>query len=55
MKQHEFGIFKYNNGRLAILCNECSVIIKIGKEFNEEEKEAVIGRKTIPFITITNN
>ena len=28
---------KYNNSALAILCSKCSVIIKIGKDFTEDE------------------
>jgi hypothetical protein len=38
------AIFKFNGGQLALLCSKCSVIIKIGSEFNEKEKTAVKGK-----------
>jgi len=37
------AVFKFNSGQLAILCSNCSVIIKIGKDFSEKEKEAAGG------------
>lgn len=37
--------FKFNNGNLAILCSECGIIIKEGKDFTEEEMLAVRGKK----------
>jgi hypothetical protein len=43
MKQ-EKAIFKMNNGRGALLCSNCSVIIKVGSQFTEEEKKAFGGQ-----------
>ena len=37
------AIFKYNGGAGALLCSECKVIIKTGKDFTEEEKAAIKG------------
>ena len=34
-------ILKFNNARLAVLCNKCSKIIKTGIDFTEKELEAV--------------
>ena len=34
------AIFKFNNGNGALLCSGCSVIIKEGYEFTNEEKKA---------------
>jgi hypothetical protein len=34
-------IIKFNSGNLAILCSKCSKIIKEGKDFTEEELDAV--------------
>lgn len=34
------AIFKFNNGRLALLCSNCKTIIKIGKDFSKEELKA---------------
>jgi hypothetical protein len=42
------AILKFNNGRLALLCNKCHVIIKIGSEFNEEERLFSIGKGKLP-------
>ncbi len=39
---------KFNNGNLAILCSKCSVIIKVGKDFTEEEKQAACGKWKLP-------
>ena len=44
----EKAILKFNGGNLALLCSTCSVIIKTGKEFNEEEKDFAFGLKDIP-------
>ena len=38
-------IFKYNGGLLAILCSECKVIIKEGKDFTKEELLACQNKK----------
>ncbi len=32
--------FRYNNGRLALICSKCSIIIKTGKDFTKDEKKA---------------
>lgn len=37
------AIFKFNGGQLAMLCSNCSVIIKTGKDFSKEEKSACDG------------
>ena len=37
------AIFKFNSGMGALLCSKCSVIIKTGCDFTEEEKEAAYG------------
>lgn len=34
------AIFKFNSGMLAILCSNCSRIIKTGRDFNKKEKYA---------------
>jgi hypothetical protein len=31
------AIIKFNGGNLALLCNDCRVIIKTGKDFTQEE------------------
>ena len=36
-------IFKFNGGLGAILCSECRVIIKTGKDFTETEWKAFRG------------
>ena len=33
----ENAILKFNSGNLALLCSDCSVIRKVGYEFNEEK------------------
>jgi hypothetical protein len=35
------AIVKFNNGNLAMLCNECRTIIKTGKDFTKEELDFV--------------
>ena len=35
------AIVKFNNGNLAMLCNECRAIIKTGKDFTKEELDFV--------------
>ena len=42
----EKAILKFNNGRLAILCHSCRVIIKEGKDFTEEESKYAKGQIT---------
>lgn len=37
------SIFKFNGGLGAILCSKCSVIIKTGKDFTENEWKAFRG------------
>ena len=37
-------VIKYNSGLLAILCSECRVILKIGKEFTIDELKALQGK-----------
>ncbi len=40
--------FKFNGGKLALLCTSCKVIIKTGWEFTVEELEACQGKKDLP-------
>jgi hypothetical protein len=40
---NEFYVMKYNGGAGAILCSKCSVIIKTGKDFTQEEIKAFRG------------
>lgn len=40
--------FKFNGGNGALLCSRCSIIIKEGKYFTEEEWQAVRGEKKLP-------
>jgi len=37
--------FKWNNGNLALLCHNCSIIIKTGIDFSKEEIMACKGMK----------
>lgn len=39
------GLFKFNNGNLAILCANCNVIIKTGIYFTSDELLACQGMK----------
>ena len=39
----ENAILKFNGGNLALLCSDCARIIKVGYEFNEEERKFVKG------------
>jgi len=39
------AIFKFNNGNGALLCSNCRVIIKTGKNYPTEEKEAAYGKE----------
>lgn len=40
--------FKYNNGRGALLCSKCHVIIKSGAGFTKEEWRAIRGEIYLP-------
>ena len=40
----EKAIIKFNSGNLAILCNNCKVIIKGGIDFTEDEKKYAKGK-----------
>lgn len=42
------AIFKYNGGLGALLCSSCSVIIKTGKDFTDEELKAIKGKGPMP-------
>lgn len=44
MKKKNKAIFKFNGGLRALLCSECSVIIKTGLEFTEKEWDAADGK-----------
>lgn len=37
------AVLKFNNGMLAILCTNCSKILKTGKDFNQEELDFAKG------------
>lgn len=37
------AIFKFNGGKGALLCSNCSVIVKTGKDFTEQEWAALRG------------
>jgi hypothetical protein len=37
--EKERAKIKFNGGSLALLCSKCSVIIKTGKDFTQEEIE----------------
>jgi len=42
------AIFKLNGGNLALLCSNCSVIIKTGRDFTEKEHRACMGKTKLP-------
>lgn len=44
----EKAIFKFNSSLGAILCSSCRKIIKIGKEFTDEEWKAFRGELHYP-------
>jgi len=46
--------FKFNGGKLALLCAICKVIIKTGRDFTDEELEACHGKKYLPPQYCTN-
>lgn len=37
------AIFKFNNGRGALLCSNCSIIIKTRIDMTDDEKKAMDG------------
>jgi len=37
------AVFKFNNGNSALLCSTCRTILKTGRDFNKEEKQAIRG------------
>jgi len=37
------AIFKFNDGQGAILCSNCRVIIKTGREYTKKETKAALG------------
>jgi NAD-dependent SIR2 family protein deacetylase len=43
----EKAVFKFNGGLGAILCSNCYVIIKTGKDFSSSEKSGMHGKKYI--------
>lgn len=43
MNNEDKWVVKFNNGNGAILCSDCSVIIKVGREFTEDEWKALRG------------
>lgn len=44
----ERAIIKFNGGNLAIICSQCRVIIKTGKDFTKEELEFALKDKHLP-------
>lgn len=40
--------FKFNNGRGALLCASCRVIMKTGAQFSEKETNAMLGKTYLP-------
>ena len=44
------AIFKFNGGKGALLCSNCSVIVKTGKDFTEQEWAALRGEGDIDSI-----
>ena len=40
--EKEKAIIKFNGGNLALLCSNCRVIIKSGKDFTKEESDFVM-------------
>jgi hypothetical protein len=42
-KTNKKAIFKYNSGIGALLCSRCSVIIRDGRTFSEEDWKALRG------------
>ena len=44
MKNTNKATFKFNGGLGALLCSKCSVIIKTGKDFTDEERLAMQGK-----------
>lgn len=42
------AIFKLNNGKGALLCSKCSIIIKTGSTFTENEHKAFMGEVKLP-------
>lgn len=47
-KKRRIAIFKFNGGAGALLCSKCKVIIKTGKDFDEQEIKAIKGYITLP-------
>lgn len=46
----EKAVIKFNGGNLALLCSGCSVIIKTGVDFTQEELDYVLekSKNTLP-------
>ena len=42
------AIFKFNGGLGALLCSNCSVIIKVGSMFNDQDISAIKGKVDMP-------
>ena len=38
------AIVKFNGGNLALLCSNCKVIMKTGKDFTQEELDYTLGK-----------
>jgi len=47
-KKQDKAIIKFNGGRLALLCSNCRVIIKEGKDFSYHEKQFTQGDVYLP-------
>lgn len=48
------AIFKFNGGRGALLCSNCSVIVKTGKDFTEQEWAALRGEGDVESVYCEN-
>jgi hypothetical protein len=40
--------FKFNSGMFALVCSNCSRILKTGSEFSEDEWKSCKGEKWLP-------
>jgi hypothetical protein len=41
------AIFKFNGGIGALLCSNCSVVMKVGHQFTKLERLAMMGKKKL--------
>ena len=48
MSNNVSAILKYNNGRCAVLCSKCIVIIRQGSTLTDEDRKAIMGEIKLP-------